>query len=151
MSESTILAAIQSRGSDARDIRDAVHEATHAIQCRLHGPWERERIHTALERRAKHLAGKSGLVTEMVRYELQARAIEMLACERFGVAYDVKNWALWCAMETAKTYRVDLGSLDVIADAIVISSKQRRTIELLDLVLATKAKRRVSKKSTVQP
>jgi hypothetical protein len=145
MSAEAILAAIQSRGSDAVDLRDAVHEATHAIQCRLHGPWQRERIHAALERRAKHSAGKRWLVTEMVRYELQARAVEMLVCERFAVPYDAKNWALWCAMETAKTYRVDLGSLDTLVDAFVLASKQRHTLELLDQVLATKAKRRTAR------
>lgn len=136
-----LVTAIRSRGSNADDIRDAAHEATHAMQSRLRGPWGRERLHSALERKARREAGPRMFVTEMLRYELQARAVEMLVCAHYQVPYNPEEWAMWCAMETANTYHVGVGGIDRLVDAIGISSKQRMTRALFDAVMATKALR----------
>ena len=131
-----LVTAIRSRGSNADDVRDAAHEATHAMQSRLRGPWGRERLHAALEGKAKREAGSRMFVSQMLRYELQARAVEMLVCAHYNEPYDCEKWAMWCAMETANTYRVDVGGIDRLVDAIGIVSKQCMTLALFDTVMA---------------
>ena len=92
------LEVVRARGNDARDVRDAAHEACHALQAGLeHEPsWDREVVHRALVRAT---GGRSLLV----RAEILARAVEQLACRELGVdAGDVKHWAFLSGMEAIK-------------------------------------------------
>lgn len=47
-------------------------------------------------------------------YELEARAVEMLTCEHFGVPYDQRHWALMAWMETLRTLHIDMGTIENI-------------------------------------
>jgi hypothetical protein len=86
-----IIRAVRARGSDARDLRDAAHEACHAIEADAHS-WERESIHRAVRRDL-----------DMYRAEVNARAVEQIVCRRLGVAIEtVRHWAFICGMESIK-------------------------------------------------
>lgn len=95
-----IVAAVREKGSDPRDVRDAAHEAAHAFQTKLQGKWERERIHQALQRKAKAMGPLSR--AEFVRYEVQARAVEQLVCQRLEIPYEPEKWRNTAWMETLK-------------------------------------------------
>lgn len=100
MKPEAFIAAVRARGSDATDLRDAFHEAHHAVTAKLKKPWERERIHQAL----LHLPRvKKWGVAMLVQEEIDARAVERVACAKFGIEYDVDWWAMMAAMETCKT------------------------------------------------
>lgn len=100
-----VVEAVRLRGSDARDLRDAVHEAHHAISSGLRGKWERERVHQALLRMPRV---KKWGVAMLVQEEVDARAVERLACAKFGIEYDSEYWAMMAAMETCKTLGVGM-------------------------------------------
>jgi len=143
MTAERLLAVIRSRGSDADTLRDGVHEAVHAIQAGLKDPWEREAIHEALQAKAaidSQIEFKAK-VRMLVWYELQARACEWLACERFKIEYDIEYWALMMSMETVKTFHISPGTLEDVIEAIKITKQQLETKMLLDRVLALRAKR----------
>ena len=107
-----LLAAIQSRRCDAEDLRDAAHEAHHALFAKVRPPWDREKIHEALVRGA--LRG----VADLVNHEIGARAVEWLICERYDIAYDVAKWADITWWETSKTLHVSLPTNSWLVDAI---------------------------------
>jgi len=140
---SALLQAIRSRGSDAETIRDAAHEATHALQTNLHSPWNRDNIHEAVERLAKrHFLGRHfGRMSALVRFELEARAVEMLTSQHFNEKYDIQHWATICWMETAKAFQTNIGEIDDVIAAIKTNAEDRRTIALFKRVLAIKPKR----------
>lgn len=116
-------------GKGPADLRDAAHEAHHALSVGLRKPWDRERIHQAILRRAKRDAGVLIRSTELlVRYELHARAVEWTICERYGIEYELERWADITWWETAKNMNIHLPPLDQIAEAIK-SVKGSRRIE----------------------
>lgn len=126
-----LLAAIRARGCDAKDLRDGAHEAHHAIFVGLKKPWTRDNIHEALIKRARRgrvQALRLGVNELLVRYELEARAVEWIVCERAGVEYDLDKWSHIMWMETMKNMNILLPQGDEIADAIKIA-KQRPLIE----------------------
>lgn len=137
MTAEQVVAAIQARGSDATDLRDAVHEAHHAVVTKLKRPWERERIHQALLRMPR--VRKWGL-SMLVMEEIDARAVERLACERFGVPYDAERWAMAAAMETCKTFGVGM-QLDWWTARIEERAKSARASLLLDSLLRKLARK----------
>lgn len=97
-----IVAAVRRRGSDADDLRDATHEACHALDARLRGAWTRDGIHEAL------IAKVGSDTSELLAAEIKARAVEMLAVHRAGEDYDIERWALVCLLETSRTLRATL-------------------------------------------
>lgn len=99
------LAGVRARGSDARDVRDAAHEAYHATRVRLRKPWERERIHQALL--SLPFIKKWG-VAGLVQEEIDARAVEQAVCVHYGIEYDAEHWAMMAAMEACKTFGVGM-------------------------------------------
>lgn len=125
-----IIAAVQARGSDADDLRDAVHEAVHGLLGNL-SSWERESLHRKLVERLGSSHGRIGLLSE----EITARAVEAIVCERLGVAHDIERFALvtlwealknglyisWGESELAKAVRARMGlpETQVLADRIV--------------------------------
>ena len=89
-----VIAHVRSMGSDATDLRDAAHEACHALDCDAER-WDRDSVHDAVWRKYE-LAG------DRLRAEAFARAVERLVCECAGVPYDRDQWMLMAAMETIK-------------------------------------------------
>lgn len=81
----TLVAVIRERGSDATDLRDAVHEAHHALSSRTVGRWTRENIHRHM---CKMRTGE-GVVDEVL-----ARIVEQDVCARLGVdpGGDLDKW-----------------------------------------------------------
>ena len=119
---------------DPEDLRDAAHEAHHALYCNLKGPWGRERIHQALVRRANKLRRLAN--GELVAYELDARAVEWNVCERFGIDYEVERWADITWLETVKNMRIQLPAVSWIVEQITARKARKRTLEFVDAVLA---------------
>lgn len=89
-----LVTAIRARGSDAEDVRDAAHEACHALDVGLADGWDRESIHAALMRRS--------IPSKALVYEVHARAVEQQVCRALRVPYDAKAWAHIAWMETLK-------------------------------------------------
>lgn len=117
------------------EVRDAAHEAAHYVQAGAKS-WHRERLHKALSKKAHHQ--RAGLV----RFELEARGVEMIICKKFDIEYDLKHWSFITWMETSKTLNVDIGDLDEIAKAVTTVSKQRTVKALAAEVLAMTPKAR---------
>lgn len=98
------MQAIRSRGSDSNELRDAAHEAAHAIQAGLRPPWTRDRVHDAVS------AFGHGNVAEMLASEVLARAVERIVVVRVLGAdqYDAEKWAAIALMEAMKTMHVSI-------------------------------------------
>lgn len=113
-------------GTKGPDVRDAVHEAAHAISFGLDAPWTRARIDRAAGREPR----------EKFRQEALARAVEQLVCERLGVEIDPLDMrAATAALEAIK---LDRYSAPLEAWVRVIESFCQRPValELADKVLA---------------
>lgn len=83
------------RGNHPSDLRDAAHEAFHALSVGLEEDWDRETIHEALVER---FGG-----AELWLHELQARAVEQLVCAEFGVETNpIEHWVHWSILEAIK-------------------------------------------------
>lgn len=134
-----IIAAVQSHGSDAQDLRDAAHEACHAIDAKLRGLWERERIHRALSR-------KYGNRGSLVFAEVRARAVEQIVCTDLGVdCGTVERWAHVTFLETLKNMQILLPSAEWFVDCVKRDMERTGARLAADAVLALKPKRRRSR------
>jgi hypothetical protein len=119
------------------ELRDAVHETVHVLQSRSK-TYEREALHEALLK----AAGDDRMhMSNLLRFELQARAVEMLACQKFGIEYDLDHWAFTMWLETSKSFRVDIGDIETVKDSILIVSRGFETKLLFDRVLRMRGKR----------
>lgn len=126
MAAEAIVAAVRARGSDATDVRDAAHEACHALMWGVSKKWTRNNIHRKCPRRS----------ADKVADEITARAVEMAVCGRFGVAYDLKHWAFVAWIEMLKNEKISLPTDGWLATAIRERLKSRRTQEMVDRVCA---------------
>lgn len=113
-----IVEAVRLRGSNAEDVRDAIHEACHAVDVGLRPPWTRERIHTRILARAGAVwrAGRivrHGDALTLLRLERNARLLEHAACARFGVEYDTLQWITVAALEAARLFSITATAADV--------------------------------------
>jgi hypothetical protein len=95
ISANDFIAAVRSMGCVPRDLRDAAHEAHHAIVGKAKR-WTRDGIHNAL---CKKLGP-----AERIADEIMARAVEQLVTEEItGEACgDIEHWAMWMCMEAIK-------------------------------------------------
>lgn len=146
MTADGLLAAIRSHGVISNDIRDASHEAHHALTCGLRKPWTRDNVHAAVLRVARRAP------MALVDAELTARAVEATVCKRLGVEYDVAKWANTMWWETAKNMHISL-PVD-FAEQAISSRIGTRAIEAhADAVfaIAIKAKRVRRSAVAVQP
>lgn len=102
MKPADIIAAVRAFGSDAVDLRDAAHEAHHALDARVpRGRWDRQTIDRAVHRMGAKRAATS---------ELMARAVEQFVCADLGVPCDsVDDYATIAVLEAAGA-GLDLGS-----------------------------------------
>jgi hypothetical protein len=101
MSGEALLAYVNARDSGATSVRDAAHEAFHAITVGLRGSWERERLHAALCRHLMFALSPSRLWV----HEVHARVVEQKVCEALGVSADntIDKWLFTSAMEAIKS------------------------------------------------
>jgi hypothetical protein len=136
----SLIEAIRSRGSDARDLRDAAHEAHHAIVAGVRGPWDREVIHRALMRKGKSFAQDD---------EVMARAVEQIVCADLGVdCGDVDTWAFLACMEALKGGN-PIGNPDAVARAIRLTMKTDKARKAADAVMGLAAAPLVRKRIKV--
>lgn len=95
-----LLETLRERGirpltSDPQEqVRDASHEAAHALMWGVETPWSRQRIHEKAPAMPRALAD-----------EIRVRAVERLVCERIGLPmsrYDQTSAAFSCALESSR-------------------------------------------------
>lgn len=130
MSGEDLLLAIRARGSDARDLRDAAHEACHALAWKVKGKWTRKKIETSNPYRRR------SLMSFGIGDEITARAVEQLVCARLGVECDpVSRTVMTMCMETAKFDGVSL-PYDEMVTAVTDRMKSTAAVEMADRVLA---------------
>jgi hypothetical protein len=104
----SLITAVRAKGSDASDLRDAAHEACHALSWRVSAPWTRDNIHAKKPKPHRIFGDMPG-----IREEILARAVEQLVCVKLGVdCGTVSRWALVCWMEMLKNERVSLPTGD---------------------------------------
>lgn len=128
-----LLEVIRANGCDALDLRDAAHEAHHALFTRLKPKWTRDRIHEALVK----LAGRDRTSrSTLVAYELDARAVEWLVCDRYGIEYDAPKWADTMWWETTKNMNITLPSDAWILEAMKIRTQLPSIAKHVDNVIA---------------
>lgn len=106
-----ITANIRAKGCDAVNVRDAAHEACHAMAWGLKGKWTRENITRKNPYRRRPALG--------VGDEITARAVEALVMQSLGLEYDQDRWVTMMMMETIKFDRIALPSHEWVKEAIV--------------------------------
>lgn len=130
MTGEALLLAIRARGSDARDLRDAAHEACHALAWNVKGKWTRKKIEASnpYRSRAKMLLG--------VNDEITARAVEQLVCARLGVECDpVSRAVMTMCMETVKFEGIKLPYNEMVM-AVEARMESKAAAEMAERVLA---------------
>lgn len=90
--EWNIVAWVRCMGSDTTDVRDAAHEASHALEFGCER-WDRRSIDVAA------FAPQNRRL--LVSSEVEARAVERIVCEEVGVPYEPLKWADVCLLEQA--------------------------------------------------
>jgi hypothetical protein len=85
----------RANGSDATNVRDAAHEASHALELDCES-WDRATIDDAAR------ALRPG---ESAASEVLARAVEQLVCEALGIQHNWDEFMLIACLEAAKVGR----------------------------------------------
>ena len=131
MTADELVAIVQARGSDAKDARDAAHEACHALEWVVTKKWTRDNIH----------AKKPRVRTFGVSSEILARAVEQLVCRDLGVdCGSIEQRAAVCWMEMFKNEGIALPTGDWLPDAIKQAMRNDRARRYADMVLALRSK-----------
>lgn len=143
-----IILAIRARGSDATDLRDAAHEAHHAIEAGIpEGKWDRDTISRAVKRKGRSWAAAS---------EVKARAVEQVVCMRLGVPagrHPLEQWVLVSCMEAMKfrepflEYTVALKAVQRRMSSDDVQQDADAIIALAGIAIAVKQKPRARKVS----
>lgn len=123
-----IITRVRERGSDARDLRDAAHEACHALDAGARS-WEREDIHAALDAKAKRRR------SYLWEAECLARAVEEVVCDRLDVAIDGRNERVLKACFEAVKRRYPFGDYDTTLRQVSVLIVDRRTLAMVDRIL----------------
>lgn len=133
----TLILAIRAHGSDATNLRDAVHEALHALDAELpKGKWDRQSIHDGVKRMG---------IVKAAASEAMARAVGQIVCQRLGVATKpVEHWALISAME-ACGFNEPFFPFDIAEKAIVTLMSTRRAALWADRIIALGPPKRAKK------
>lgn len=139
----SLIAAVRSCGNDPRDLRDAAHEACHAIEFGVkRGSWDRETINAALEKAARSMERRTARLFDgrpmlMGKAEVRARVVERLVCEHFGASYEWKDWVFTSWAEAFKNSRIQYPS-DFFETAIAeaYAEQSTRTRKIVDAVLS---------------
>lgn len=112
-------------GSDTNNVRDAAHEASHALEYRVRR-WGREAIHS------KVIRSRPG---DRARTEVEARAVERLVCAAVNVTHDWSHFNLLCAIEATRS-GISFPSLDVLETLIQSAMRSTVVVERTALILA---------------
>lgn len=135
MTPERLLQIVQARGSDARDVRDAAHEACHALEWGVKKSWTRDNIH---ERKPRDRV-------RGVRSELLARAVEQLVCAELGIdCGPIEKWAHVCWMEMLKNERIELPMGDWMEKGIRAAMGSLEARRMVARVLALRMPRKLS-------
>jgi len=119
-----LIAAVRARGATPRDLRDAAHEAAHALRTGLDVPWTRDRIHDAVLVAASE-------PSELLAAELEARAVELLVCRQLGEPYQLEHWAAVCLRESERVLRA--GILCTVAELAAAIERRAQAGEVITL------------------
>lgn len=133
-----IIRAIRDRGSDADTLRDAAHEACHALEFSVpEGEWDRDSI----DNYAQSAIQKKGREARVfaLRSEILARAVEQLVCRAVGAECPaVEACALVACKEALTIDRVMIDpQLFVVGVKNCMGSVEAK--KMLDRVLALPA------------
>jgi len=129
------LDAVQARGytphdrttTNISDVRDAAHEACHALQWKVTKPWTRENIHAKCPKR----------IGDKLVQEILARAVEQLVCADLGAPCDsIEKCAHHCFMEMLQNEKIRLPSGEWLAELIRERMREAPAKELAVRVLA---------------
>lgn len=130
MTSADLIRVIQARGSDATDLRDAAHEAAHALKWNVKKRWTRDNIHAKKPRGINH----------GVADELEARAVEQIVCKRLNVRCgSIAKWAEVCWEEMYMNERIALPSSRWVAARVRDRITDPEALALADRVLALEA------------
>lgn len=122
-----LVAAVRAKGSDASDVRDAAHEACHALSWGVKKKWTRNNIH----------AKKPRVRSEGVADEILARAVEQIVCADLGVECgSIEKWAMVCWMEMLKNERISLPTDGWLVESITSAIKSKRARAMADRILS---------------
>lgn len=124
-----IVKYVADKDNEPSDLRDAAHEAHHALSVKLRGSWERERLNRAMEKRGR---------VYLFRSEIESRAVEQLVCDALDVKTerDLEGWALVSCMEAIKMSRLDIGPPGRMAEAVRRAMKHPNVVASAEKILA---------------
>lgn len=133
-----LIAIIRANGNDATTLRDAAHEAHHAIESGTPaGKWDRETINRYVTKMGRGNAARS---------EIRARAVEQIVCRRFGVdPGTVDHWAFIACMEAMKFRAPFFGDMATVIDLINRTMATPEAEAWADAVMALRAPDPVAK------
>lgn len=117
-----VILTVRARGSDAITLRDAAHEASHALEYGL-DEWDRASIDERLSR------VKSP--RDRFNSEVHARAVEKLVCVHFGVDYDTAGYHAVALLEAGMTNSLPEGMTVELFGRLVDSSCKTKHVEAL--------------------
>lgn len=128
MDVARLLQALRERGIVSQDLRQAVHEACHALDFDLKPPWTRPRVSAAMDR--PDMVGQARAEAS----EVLARAVERIVCLRYGVHIaDVESLASKSSQEFWKDgLTVDATRL---AARISVCAGSKHAAEMADRVV----------------
>lgn len=135
-----LVDTVRRYGSDPRDLRDAAHEACHALELDVpRGDWGRETIHQALatthNRRGSAMTQALQLAA-VIRFEVTARAVERIVCDRFGVDIgDAKGWMNIAYMEALQGSGIRLPSVEWLAAQVEQAALTDRVKKLVEQIV----------------
>lgn len=146
LSAETFLKRVRSMGSDAEDVRDAAHEAFHALENRVAAPWTRERVHEAMLARYE-----TKPPAELWLHELIARILEQVVCSKLGAdaGGDLKHWITVSSFEAVRRgvpYGRPEASYQMALNLAETRHVQRWAIKLLALTFTDKPKTKLDPK-----
>ena len=143
-----VIAAARARGSNAADLRDAAHEACHALDAGLETGWDREAIHEALRRR-------HSVVVEFFQAEVLARAVEQVVCADLGVdpGMSVEAAAMLAMLEAIKrdSPYTEPSTMAKLVTATMNSTRARAMADRVIALATTPSPRRASRRRGAVP
>jgi hypothetical protein len=123
-----VLLAIRARGCETTNLRDAAHEAHHAIEASVpEGKWGREAISKAVKRMGPGRAARS---------EIVARAVEQIVCERLGVTVKPLEERVGTSCMEAIKFREPFLDYDAAVTATKNALTSKTTLAAADTIIA---------------
>ncbi len=137
-----IMEAVRARGATPRDLREAAHEACHALELGVRvGAWDWASIDLMIrlvpnDRAARFLrSSRRNMVVGPGMYEITARTVERLVCARLGVdAGDPADLARTAVVEAAR-HGVQFESVEWFLEAVEHESYTAHARGLADRVM----------------